>query len=131
MKLNEIAKQPVDWNLKSEKEQIAMVRRNGVNIEKIDNPSEAVQLAAVIDRGYVIKYIKNPLESVQLKVVNLRVHNIVCIKNPTQKVLLVALKNQEFIESQTIYDNFVKKQFANNTILMKKWLRYGEAMRES
>jgi hypothetical protein len=27
------------------------------------------------------------------------------------------------------YDDLVKKLFPDNAILMKKWLRYGEAMR--
>ncbi len=47
MKLFEIAKPPVDWNTKSEKQQIAMVRRDPYNISRIANPSEPVQLVAV------------------------------------------------------------------------------------
>jgi hypothetical protein len=108
MKLFEIAGQPVDWNTKSEKQQIAGVRFRVDRILNINNPSEAVQLEVVNQHGY----------------------NINCIRNPTQKVVLAALKNLDFIELQENYEAFVKKYFANNTILMKKWLRYGEAMRE-
>jgi hypothetical protein len=130
MKLCEVVKQSVNWDTKSEKQQLALVRRSGRNIYKISNPSEAVQLAAVKQRPYAIICIKNPLEAVQLAAVNNHGYVIQYIKNPTQTALLTALKDLRFINNQDHYELFVKKQFANNTILMKKWLRYGEAKRE-
>jgi hypothetical protein len=130
MKLNEIAKQPVDWNTKSEKAQIDFVRSYGENIGKIDNPSEAVQLAAVNNYGPAIAYIKNPSEGVQLAAISQQGYLIKYINNPTQTVLLTVLKDLRFINNQGIYEKAVRRLFANNTLLMKKWLRYGEAMRE-
>jgi hypothetical protein len=130
MKLFEIAKQPVDWNTKSEKQQLALVRRSGSNIYKIHSPSEAVQLAAISQHEYAIRYIKNPSEAVQLAAISQHGYVIQYIKNPTQTVLLTVLKDLRFINKQGIYERFVKKYFANNTLLMKKWPRYGEAMRE-
>jgi hypothetical protein len=142
MKLYEIAKTPSD---------IEFVSRDGNNIRFIDNPIEAVQLAAVtqyygairhiknpseavqlaaIDQYYwAITHIKNPSEAAQIAVINANVWAIRYIDNPTTKVLLIALKDSEFINDKEEYDNFIKWQFANNTLLMKKWLRYGETMR--
>ncbi len=109
MKLFEISKQQADWNTKYEKQQIAIVSRDGHIIDKIHNPSEAVQIAAVEAWPY----------------------GIIGIEHPTQTVLLVALKDERFIRTQLGYEDFIKTHFANNTLLMKKWLRYGEAMREA
>ncbi len=68
MKLFEIAKPPVDWNTKSEKQQIAMVKRTkrGVGILKIANPSEAVQMASVLNSAGSLRFIEQPSEAVQL-----------------------------------------------------------------
>jgi hypothetical protein len=130
MKLFEIAKPKINWNTKTEKEQIDLVNSNGYDILLIHNPSEAVQLAAVTREGPAIMYIENPFESVQLAAVKQNGYTINYIKNPTQKVLLTALKNLNFIKLQKAYETFVKEYFADNTLLMKKWLRYGEAIRE-
>jgi hypothetical protein len=130
MKLFEIAKQPVDWNTKSEKEQIALVTKDGLSIKRIKHPSAAVQMAAINQCSWALMYIKNPSEAVQLAAITIDTWVVKWIDNPTAKVLLIALKDLKFIKGKEEYDNFVKKQFANNTILMKKWLRYGEAMRE-
>ncbi|MCK9369601.1 hypothetical protein M0R04_06810 [Candidatus Dojkabacteria bacterium] len=129
MKLNEIAKPIIDWNTKSEKEQIDFVRSESFNIEKIDNPSEVVQLSAVKQHPFAIRYIKNPSEDAQLAAVNKYAWTIHYIKNPTTKVLLTTLKDLKFIKDEEEYNGFIKQYFANNKLLMKKWLRYGEAMR--
>ncbi len=91
-----------------EREQIELVSANGWAIKHMQNPAEAVQLAAINHTGYAIRY----------------------IRNPTQEALLLGLKSQDFIYDQPAYDRFIKLQFANNTLLMKKWLRYGQTMRE-
>ncbi len=80
---------------------------------------------------WVIQSLQNPTENVQLAAVKSNPLTIEVIKNPTQKVLIVALKSQRFINEKNRYEGFIKRHFANNTLLMKKWLRYGEAMRES
>ncbi|MCK9369659.1 hypothetical protein M0R04_07105 [Candidatus Dojkabacteria bacterium] len=130
MKLLEIAKPPVDWNTRSEKEQIAMVKRSFNGIRKIDDPSELVQIESILKNISSLEYIKNPTEHVMQKAAARCGYAVLFIKNPSQKVLLIALKEPGFIGMQTRYEIFVKKYFANNTLLMKKWLRYGEAVRE-
>ncbi len=107
MKIKELF-EAVDWTSKSEKQQIAQVKRGSVSIQGIRNPSEAVQLAIIDVFPPDIRY----------------------IENPTQKVLLMALKSKIFINMTKTYETFIRKYFASNTLLMKKWLRCGEAMRE-
>jgi hypothetical protein len=133
MKLFEVTKQLVDWNAKTEKQQIAMVRRNGWDIERIINPSEAVQLAAVNQSGHSIRFIIKggiiPSEAVQLASVNQNVWAFLNINRPSPQVIKTALTNQRFIKDSNAYEQQVKKLFANNALLMNKWLRYGETMR--
>jgi hypothetical protein len=124
----------VDWNTKTEKQQIAMVSKAGYyGIGKIKNPSEAVQLAAVSCDGYAIEIIIdnkiNPSEAVQLAAVAQHGSAIMHIKDPSPVVIKTALTNPELIRYSITFDEAVKKLFANNSLLMKKWLRYGEAMR--
>jgi hypothetical protein len=38
--------------------------------------------------------------------------------------------NQDFIETNELYDEIVHKYFKDNSILMNKWLRYAKNMRE-
>ncbi len=103
MKLYEVS----DWNKRMEAEQIARVLANPRSMREIKNPSEAVQLAAVNQYGWNIIYNDNPIE----------------------RVAMIALRSPGFIEEQDWYERFVRSYFANNTLLMKKWLRYGENMR--
>ncbi|MCK9369656.1 hypothetical protein M0R04_07090 [Candidatus Dojkabacteria bacterium] len=119
----------VDWNTKSEKEQIDLVTKDGLSIRHIEHPSLAVQMAAINQYSWAIRYIKNPSEAIQLTAVAIAAWVVRYIDNPTTKVLLTALKDLKFIKDEEEYNGFVKKYFANNTLLMKKWLRYGEAMR--
>jgi hypothetical protein len=116
MKLTEVVipkKPAVDWNLRSEKDQIAMIKRLGMYgpdaIRKIDNPSPTVQLFAVN---------KNPLA-------------IFGITNPTPEAVNAVLPNEDFINCPgDFYNKFVKRHFKNNTVLMNKWLRYAENIKE-
>lgn len=130
MKLFEIVRQSPDWDTKSEKEQTAHVRKNPSDIKYIENPSEFIQLLAVNSSAWVIKYIEHPTEAVQNISMVKWPSGIRYIKNPTQEALLIALKSFSFINMSSLYNHFIKEYFANNTILMKKWLRYGETMRE-
>ncbi len=129
MKLYEIANQQVDWNTKTEEDQIELVNMDGLAIRYIDHPSVAVQMAAINQYSWAIQHIKNPPEIVQLAAININGWSVKYIDNPTKPVLLKALKSQDFIDDDKSYNDFIKKYFANNTLLMKKWLRYGEAMR--
>jgi hypothetical protein len=131
VKLFEIAKQPIDWNTKSEKQQIAMVRKTTAGIKKIKNPSEAVQLASLKSYGWCnLKYIENPTEAVQLTAVSYSGYAIMYIENPPPNLIKIALTQTNLINSPPKYEEVVNKLFRNNTLLMKKWLRYGEAMRD-
>ncbi len=91
MKLFEIAKQPVDWNTKSEKQQIKHVSDNGYFIGAINNPSEAVQIAAVSTNAMAIQYIEHPTEQVQLLAISdhscYYIGVIDIIQHPTNRVL--------------------------------------------
>jgi hypothetical protein len=151
MTLCEVARPPVDWDTRSEKDQIAMVSRNAYNIHKITTPSEAVQLAAIRKRGdaighiknpsetvqlvavnqdgYAIVYINDPSEAVQLAAVNQNGYNIRFIKSPSSELIKLALQHPKFINDKGNYERVVNYLFSDNSILTKKWLRYGEAMR--
>ena len=52
-------------NNMSEREQLKVVRGNGLLIKYIDNPSEEVQLEALRRSGLAIKYIENPSEYIK------------------------------------------------------------------
>lgn len=49
---------------RTEKEKLAAVKRNGLAIQYIHNPSEEIQLAAVEQDVSVIRYIHNPSDIV-------------------------------------------------------------------
>ncbi len=141
----------IDWNTKTEAEQIAFVQEDGFNIEYINDPSESVQMAAVNQNGYSIQCIKNPSEAVQLVAVKNNGWSIRHIKNPSEAVQLAAVNENGWVleditkpPPQLIkialqrlalsgyeqrYRDLVKKVFANNALLMRKWLRYDETMR--
>ena len=148
MKLIDIFENKTDINDMSDEEQLAAVNRNGDAIRFIKNPSPEVQLAAVKQRGLVIDYIENPSLEVQLAAVNQNGWAIQYIKNPSPEVELAAVKGYgraiQFIENPShelitlpsvikikdLYDNLIKKLYANNNLLIKKWIRYGDTMRE-
>jgi hypothetical protein len=117
----------------NEAEQLDDVSYDGCAIEHIKNPSEVVQLAAVKQTGlamyHIIKKGIVPSEAVQLAAVNQSLWALSFIKSPSQVVIKAALTNPLFIDDQTYYENAVGVLFADNALLMKKWLRYGEAMR--
>ena len=51
---------------KTEAEKLEFVKKNGLNIQVINNPSEAIQLAAVEQNFNALFYIKNPCELAQI-----------------------------------------------------------------
>jgi hypothetical protein len=129
MRLNEITTQFDDLNTKTEKQQITTVSGFGWAIRHIENPSESVQLAAVNQHGASIQFIENPSETVQLAAVRKHWSAIRYIKNPTTLVIKTALTNPKAVGSEGDYENTIVLVFANNALLMKKWLRYGKVMR--
>ncbi len=130
MKLFEIAKHSEVWDALSEKEQIDFVREHKLNIRLITNPSENVQLAAVRHDMNSIQYIEYPSRNVQLYVIGRGARYVKQLNNPDTSLVKQALKDPNFIKLEIPWVSFVREYFANNTLLMKKWLRYGEVMRE-
>ncbi len=114
-----------------ERHNILSVNHDGNNIREIDNPSEAVQMAAVKQNPYAIQYINNPTEKVQLYVVGKNGMYITMIEQPLNDVVMRALRDPTFYTYEYMYNKFVKDYFKDNNLLLKKWLRYGEAMRDS
>ncbi len=150
MKLNQLI-ESVDWNRKSEIQQINMVQRSSKGItcithpstavlsaaihaypwaiEYVKNPSEELQLEAVNIQGWVIKHIDNPSEAVQLAAIRNDLNSIVYLDKPYPSVIKAVLTNETLINNKSVYENLIVRLFENNALLMKKWLRYGDAMR--
>jgi hypothetical protein len=51
------------------------------------------------------------------------------IKDPTPEQIKLVLTTYSVINNRRLYDDFIKKHLGNNALLTKKWIRYGEAMR--
>jgi hypothetical protein len=123
----------MDLNDRTEEEQLAVVKRTAYAIKHIKNPSEAVQLAAVAQDGFAICYVIDnrnvPSEAVQMLAVKQDVYTIHVIRNPAPAVIKAALTNSALVHQVLEYEYLVNKLFADNALLMKKWIRYGETMR--
>jgi hypothetical protein len=83
------------------------VRKLPANITQVKKPSEELKLLAVSKNGSLIKG----------------------FHNPSKELLNAALTEPKFVKSEKDYNKFVKQQFKDNTVLMNKWLRYGDNMR--
>lgn len=141
MKLNELF-ETVDWNSKSEKQQIAAIKRSYNVFSQIKNPSEAVQLAAVKEYAYnIIHLLDNniiPSEDVQLTTIQHSLSNITMVEiirvftrynvKLSANVILAILHHNKYNHSNKI--KFIKEYFANNSLLIAKWLRYLENIQE-
>ena len=126
MKLIDIFENNTGLNNRSDEEQLAAVNQWCGAIEYIKNPSPEVQLAAVKQRGLAIEYIKNPSPEVQLAAVKKSGDAILLINNPSHELITLP----SVIKIKDLYDNLIKKLYANNNLLIKKWIRYGDTMRE-
>ena len=126
MKLIDIFENKTDINDMSDEEQLAAVNRNGDAIRFIKNPSPEVQLAAVKQRGLAIEYIKNPSPEVQLAAVKKSGDAILLINNPSHELITLP----SVIKIKDLYDSLIKNIYPNNNLLIKKWIRYGDTMRE-
>jgi hypothetical protein len=119
----------------SEAVQLAAVSREELNLNAIIKfhgiiPSESVQLAAVRRNGYLVGTIPSPSEAVQLAAVNSSPAAITSIKGiPSTTAIKLALTNANFISWEIEYNDTVKELFKDNNLLMQKWLRYGETVR--
>lgn len=132
----------------TEEMKLAALKQNPTAIIFIKKPSDAVKQAYLDMMPDGIHRIKNPTEAQQLAAVSrngsLILNDIkVGKRNPiSSKVLAAALSEPNFINGNSMYnhtgnlhrqkqyDDFVKKTFADNTVLMNKWLRYAQNIRE-
>ncbi len=137
----------------SEQEQLAAIKKNATAIYNISAPTREMQelairakptiiaspihfdedmiMLAISLNGFVIAGVKNPTEEMQLIAVRNHPGTLSSIKNPTKLTIRTALTDERnFIHDQIYgaYQHEVKQLFANNALLMKKWLRYGEVM---
>ena len=126
MKLIDIFEASTDINDMSEEVQLAAVKGYGDAIRFIKNPSPEVQLAAVKQDAYAIQFIKNPSQEVQLAAVSQSGQAIEYIKNPSHELITLP----SVIKIKDLYDNLIKNIYPNNNLLIKKWIRYGDTMRE-
>ena len=114
----------------SENVQLAAVYKSPQSIEHIKNPTERVQLDAVHRSPHSIGYIKNPTEKVQIAAVTHSWRNVLRIDNPTKKVKFVVLTDIEAIMHPK-YNYVVEQLFPNSSILVDKWIKYGERVRKT
>jgi hypothetical protein len=151
MKLNEVTRPKVNWDTKTEKQQVDMVKKYPKDIKRISNPSVAVQLAAVDKNCYAIQYIDTPSEEAQLAAITYNAGAFISIKNPSEAAQKLAISlnplaivryikspspsvarailTNPIIINSVDYPKLVARFFRDNNMLMNKWLRYGEAMR--
>ncbi len=105
-----------DKIIPSEFVQIASVKQNGYAIQCIMEggitPSEAVQLAAVEQCPWAIQFL------IENKII------------PSNAVYLSVLVNDSFIQNDVAYYNFVNEHFKDKPMLINKWLRYAENIRD-
>ena len=97
----------ISLNEMGEELQLEAVRRDGLSIQYIKNPSKEVQLEAIKEYQHSIKYIDNPLLEVQLEAVRMDGYTIRHICNPSEQVQLEALREDgrsiQYIENPTDY----------------------------
>jgi hypothetical protein len=114
----------------SEAVQLAAVSSVGEVVGDLTDPSEAVQLAAVNQDAWAIQYIDNPSPEVQQTAVdNAGWEVLQYVHNRSPIVVKNVLMNYELITDEILYRFVVTTLLKDNTLLMKKWLRYGETMR--
>jgi hypothetical protein len=108
---------------------LSQIQNNWVHIKDIEDPDEEVQLFALSRATLSIKYIKNPTPRVQMEAVKRTCGMILHIANPCQEVIDYVLRNQDFIAFKKSWDDIIMKIFGQNTIMVNKWIRYGDRMR--
>jgi hypothetical protein len=119
----------IDWDAQPIEKQLIMVKADPWSIELISDPDEELQLVAVRLDPEAVQFIENPTISVQRLVIAGNPWNIDYINNPSPAIVIEVLKNPQVFADEFYYSTYVKRYFANNTLLMKKWLRYGDLMR--
>jgi hypothetical protein len=106
-----------------------LIGTNWINIKDIEDPCEEVQIAAIQKATLSIKYIKTPTLKAQMEAVQRNAGMIIHILSPYQEVIDHILKCQDLIMFKEIWDNSIKSIFKDNSIMVNKWLRYGNNIR--
>lgn len=89
---------------------------------------DAITTCGVIQLQFIHRELSPEL---QMRLVSWNGKCIEYLHNPTNEVVKVALTSEPFIKYwHSAYENFVKRHFKDNTVLMNKWLRYRDNMRE-
>jgi hypothetical protein len=94
----------------TEPEMIASVKEDPDNIMHMPNATPKVMIAAVKEYGGALR-------------------NFWMDRDIPKEVINTALTEPSFVTNGRDYDSLVKDMFADNSILMNKWLRYGKNMR--
>lgn len=111
--------------------QLAAVKQNPEVLRVIQNPDRSVIQYALAANGFTIKYVKDPDEELQLLAIDLTSGPIMYIKTPTKIVIDQVLRDDDFIiSSPNAYKNFVARIFKDKSILINKWIRYCDNVRE-
>lgn len=108
---------------------LSQIQNNWFHIKDIEDPDEELQLFALGRATLSIKYIKNPTPRVQMEAVKRTCGMILHIEDPCQEVIDYVLRNQDFIAFKVAWDDIIMKIFKQNTIMVNKWIRYGDRMR--
>jgi hypothetical protein len=94
----------------TEPQMIAAVKEDPDNIMHMSNATPKVLMAAVKEYGGALR-------------------NFWMDHDVPKEVINTALTEPTFVHNKRDYDNLVKDMFADNGILMNKWIRYGNNMR--
>jgi hypothetical protein len=72
------------------------LKRNGLSIDYIENPTEEMMLVAVNQSGWAIMYIDRPSEAVEMAAVQQSGEAIQFISNPSEELQMAAVKMNAF-----------------------------------
>ena len=89
MKISEIEIKANNYNTT---QLLSTVRRDGLNIRHIDNPSPAIQLAAIQQNPNALKFIKDPADAIKTAALKIDGSIITLIKNPSEAMRVLAVK---------------------------------------
>jgi hypothetical protein len=79
----------------------------------------------------VVDYNKvNTIEDM-MDVVSVDGFRIMKISNPPNEVVSAALTQKKLVKNEKKFNDVVKRFFSDNTLLMNKWTRYGEKIRNN
>lgn len=117
----------------------------GVNLKTVDDDLSDEQKLNILKKSpQFFNYIKRPSEQLLLKFLKGRPEWVVDLYHRgdtiPKSVLMLTLSSNKFILNRLKYqfdpipvfpyDEFVKEYFKNNEVLMRKWLRYAQNVRD-